>query len=346
LADELTIAIIGCGKQAAKHLDGFEGESGLSLVLGDQDPKTAEKLARPNGHEWVDDPKILFGDKRIDAVDICTPTPTHAELALKSLESGAHFFCEKPLCQTADQARKIAEQCEKTGLVGMVGYIYRQAPVFQEGKRILSGVASGGASPVLGNIVSSFFRLGGRGSHRAWKHRRSEGGGAINEMLVHLLDLVLWYFGPPQSVELMDSKLLLPRRSIAGESIVADAEDYVMVKFETPSGGQVICQADLVTPSFSQYVEIQGERGSFFGSIQADRPSYVFCQEANETYPQGKSQISPGRRNLYAAQMKNFVDLLRGQTTVGSNSLNESVRIMELIEIIKEQQSEHKPLRH
>jgi predicted dehydrogenase len=339
LPDELTIAIVGCGKQAVKHLSGFGREPGLSFVLCDTDAEAAKTLAAENGCKWVASPELIFGDDSIDAVDICTPTPTHAELALKSLDGGKHFFCEKPLCQTVAQAKQLDSRCKESGLVGAVGYIYRQAPVFQEGKRILAGVSGGGPSPVLGKAVSAFFRLGGRGSHRSWKHRRSEGGGAINEMLVHLLDLVLWYFGLPQSVELLDSKLLLPGRSIGGNSIRADAEDYVLVKLETPGGGQVICQADLVTPSFSQYVEIQGERGSFFASIQADRPSYVFCQSGTDAYPEGKTNINPGSKNLYSAQMKAFLDLLRGQTADGSNSVEESVLLMELIEDIKKQQA-------
>ena len=60
---------------------------------------------------------------------------------------------------------------------------------------------------LLGNAQQ--FRLGRRGSHKAWKHRAQTGGGAANEMLVHMLDLALWYFGEPESATRLAGDILL-----------------------------------------------------------------------------------------------------------------------------------------
>ena len=50
--------------------------------------------------------------------------------------------------------------------------------------------------------------------------------------------------------------------------VTVDAEDYVMIRCFGANGIEIFCQADLITPVFCQYVEIQGENRTFMGSIQ------------------------------------------------------------------------------
>ena len=102
----------------------------------------------------------------------------------------------------------------------------------------------------------------------AVKHKRETGGGAANEMLVHMLDIVLWYFGSVRSVRNLYTDTLLAERDVEGKSVNADAEDVVLLKIESTSGVQTICESDLVTPSYMNYVEIQGTNGSLWTSIQ------------------------------------------------------------------------------
>ena len=107
----------------------------------------------------------------------------------------------------------------------------------------------------LGRVLTANFRIGGRGSHQVWKHRKETDGGAINEMMVHMIDLAIWYFGPVKEAKVVDSHLMMPERVIGGETVTVDAEDYVLALFEMESGVRVTIQADLVTPSFNQFVE-------------------------------------------------------------------------------------------
>lgn len=221
--NNIKVALIGCGKQAPKHISGLRKVPGVEIILADVQPAVAQELAAKEKLPWVASPDEVFVDPTIQAVDICTPTPTHAGLIMQALSTGKDFFCEKPLCQTAEEARSIAAKTTETGRIGMVGFVYRFAPVFELGHQILDGVAAGGSSPTLGKIVTAFFRLGGRGSHQLWKHRRATGGGAISEMLVHMLDLAMWYFGPISETELLTCDLLRPTRMIHGHLEQVDA---------------------------------------------------------------------------------------------------------------------------
>ena len=333
--NEIKIGLIGCGKQAPKHISGLRKIPGVQLVLADVDPDCAKQLAEREGLAWVDDPGQIAADPSIRAVDICTPTPHHAPLIRMAVESGKDFFVEKPLCSSLDEARELDTLVAAHGRIGMVGYIYRFAPVFDFGRTIFEETPCSGESMVLGRVVSAVFRLGGRGSHQVWKHRSETGGGAINEMLVHMLDLAIWYFGPPAELEVMACDLLRPRREIQGEMIDCDAEDYVVVRIKSESGVEVLCQADLVTPVFTQFAEVQGENGTFMGSIQPEMPSFLFCSREVAGYTAGKTGLKFGPRNFFEAQMAEFVKAIRSGQQPSRCTLHDSIQLMGALEKIR-----------
>lgn len=331
----MKIAIIGCGKQAPKHIGGLRSSRGVEVVLVDADPALAQALAEETGVEWVETVQEVLDDPGVVAIDICTPVTSHVELIEAGLAAGKDFFCEKPLCSTSAEAREIQAQLEGSGRIGMVGFNYRFAPAMAECKRVLSGVAETGLSPVLGKITSALLRVGGRGGHQLWKHQKAEGGGAINEMLIHLVDLSNWFFGPIEHAHSFVEELLRPERPISGQLEKVDAEDFVLVRLTSRSGIESFCQADLITPSFMHYIDIQGENGTFFGSIQPDMPSFLFCVEAAGGYDQGRTDFDFGHRNFFQAQMTTFVDALHDRVQPDGCGVEDSVNLLDAFEQIR-----------
>lgn len=319
------IAIIGCGRQAPKHISGLRPLADIEVVLADAVPARAEALAAREGLGRPVTVDEALADPAVDAVDICAPTPAHAPLIRRALEAGKDFFCEKPLCRTAAEARRLKRLAEASGRIGMVGYIYRYAPGMIRVREILGEAAAGGRSPVLGHLRCCTMRIGGY-AQAGWKYRRSEGGGAIPEMLVHMLDLALWYFGP------LSAGRLLSERSLRPES---EAEDFVVAQFETASGVPVTIQADLVTPAFSQVLEVQGENGTVMASIQPEMPQFVFLERGAGGYPAGRTAFGAGRANLYRPQMAAFVQALRRRAPPVHGTLAESVRVLEAVEMMR-----------
>jgi predicted dehydrogenase len=51
----------------------------------------------------------VYHDPTIELVDVCLPTPLHAEHALRALEAGKHVLCELPLATTMADARRIVD---------------------------------------------------------------------------------------------------------------------------------------------------------------------------------------------------------------------------------------------
>src|SRR5207247_2178893 len=125
---------------------------------------------------------------------------------------------------------------------------YRFHPAFRFAKEVLD-------EGIIGHPHFALFRVGGRGSHAMWKHRSEEGGGAILEMMVHMLDLVAWYFGAVHEVNLLWERIVMPSRVIESCVERATAEDVGLVRLRA-NDVEIICESDLLTPSYMNSIEI------------------------------------------------------------------------------------------
>jgi len=334
---KIKIGFLGCGKQAGKHIASLKKIPNVELVLGDTNKTLAKELAEKHVVSWVDHPEKIFEDKDIIAVIICTPTQTHASLIKSALEHKKDILCEKPLCDSIDEATALKELVKQSEQIVMVGYIYRFVPVFEEGYKIIHQQQFNGESVVLGKPLSAFFRLGGRGGHQVWKHKKASGGGAINEMLVHMVDLANWYFGPLKKIEVISCDLRYPERHINGEKVRVDAEDHIWLRCFGRNDIEIFCQADLITPAFSQFVEIQAENGSFLGSIQSDIPSFVYLKESRGGYNAGKTELRYGQRNVFDIQMMTFVQAVLRRGSPDRNTIDDSLMLMRVLGEIRKQ---------
>lgn len=324
---ELRIGVIGCGKIGERHLNAYRKIKDVEVVVSDANQALSKKVAEEHGLNWVANPEKIISDDTINAIDICVPTIHHKKLIDVAIEHNKHFFCEKPLVATLEEAREIRNRVEKTGIVAVVGYLYRFHPSFELVKNVLEG-------RIIGEPYFAIFRLGGRGSHKAWKHRKSQGGGAINEMFVHMLDLVLWYFKDVKSVNFASVDVVLRERKVEGEKIAVDAEDTVLVEVETVGCQKVICESDLLTPSYMNYIEIQGTNGSVWASILDYFPTIVYCKEAEGIYNQGNNFFNFPRVDLFERELRYFIEILQKGETPDLNSIEDSVKMLEVIEEI------------
>ena len=308
-----TVAIIGCGKQAPKHIAGLRAaEPSVEILLADLEPERAQKLAAETGARWVDGPDAAFADPAVAAVSICTPTAAHAPLIRRAVAAGKHFCCEKPLTHDIADARALIDETRRADLFGMIGYTFRFAPGMVLAKGLVAGALHDPENSPLGRPVSAIFRIGGRGNHAAWKHQRANHGGAINEMLVHVLDLALWYFGPMAEVETVVCRCLQPDRRIGGQSVACDAEDLVVVRARSQDGAELLLHADFVSPAFIQYVEVHGTDGSVMASITPEVPSFVYTNTEKRGYAKGRTEQGWGNVNFYVAQMGAFLKGVAG----------------------------------
>ena len=286
----MRLAVIGCGKQGRRHLAAVAGLPGIgSLIAADENAARAADASAAVGALAVPAAEIFDGDA--DAVVIATPTATHLDLARRAIDAGKHVLCEKPFGGEPAAAQILADEAARRGLVGRVGYLYRFAPAIASAR---AGLAA------IGAIGEARFAIAAPGNHAAWKHRRDEGGGAINELASHMVDLALWFFGAA-ACETREIGRARAARRIGGERVAADAEDRIVARL-----GKCVIEADFAAPRFAQSLAIRGTHGALRASIE-------------------------GAPDLYRIQAQSFLAAIAGGARDDSCDFAEAARVSAIL---------------
>ena len=107
------VGIIGAGRIGKVHLESISYHVKNATVVAMADPfmnDETESFIKEFGVEKIyKDYKEIIIDPEIDAVLVCSSTDTHAPISIEAIEAGKHVFCEKPLANTTDKIKEIAE---------------------------------------------------------------------------------------------------------------------------------------------------------------------------------------------------------------------------------------------
>jgi myo-inositol 2-dehydrogenase/D-chiro-inositol 1-dehydrogenase len=129
----IRIAVIGIGRIGelhARHLTHRIPNAELSALV-DPDVDRVEALAQTLGVETVATRvTAVLGDPAIDAVAICSPTDTHADLIVAAARKGKHIFCEKPVDHDLGKIDHALTEVHRAGVKLMVGFNRRFDPNF------------------------------------------------------------------------------------------------------------------------------------------------------------------------------------------------------------------------
>ena len=98
---------------AIADVDAKKRKGDISAVVGNIGGGDNSKPLDLAGVKVYDCAIALAKDPDVDVVDICVPTPDHAEIVCAALSAGKHVFCEKPLCRDAAQMKKIIAAAKK-----------------------------------------------------------------------------------------------------------------------------------------------------------------------------------------------------------------------------------------
>lgn len=121
--------VIGLGNMGQSHalaLHKLDGVEIIGLVNRSKRP-LPEELSEYPYLDSVDDGMAL----KPDLVIIATYSDSHADLAIRAIEAGAHVFVEKPLATTVADAEKVIETATRLNRKLVVGYILRHHPSWQ-----------------------------------------------------------------------------------------------------------------------------------------------------------------------------------------------------------------------
>lgn len=243
--------IYGCGLIANVHALAINSLENAKL-LGCSDVKidAAKSFAEKYNivcYETIED---VLADKQVDVVCICTPSGTHAQLAITFLHAGIHVVVEKPMAINTRDCDRIIEASEKSGAKIMVISQLRTSPDILHAREIVQ-------SGVLGKLVlcdlhmkyyrsKEYYNSSWRGT---WK---MDGGGALMNQGIHGVDLLQYIVGPVKNIKSIVKTLVHQ----------IETEDTVVSVVEYENGALGVIEATTaVNPSFDREIKLHGTKG-------------------------------------------------------------------------------------
>lgn len=199
MAAPLRVGVIGFGKMGLLHASVANG-LGISQLTAAADPTAGllESIKRLKpGLAIYEDYERMLSEQTLDAVFITSPTHLHSPMALTCAERGIPFLVEKPLTpRTADSLALIKALGFKP-VTNAVGYMARHIDTFRKARDIVASGAMGRLIHLQSTMyVAQLFRTG-----EGWRYDpKFSGGGVLITQNSHLVDLLLWIFGPVAAV--------------------------------------------------------------------------------------------------------------------------------------------------
>ena len=179
----LRIGVIGAGAMGADHVHTLSTSVPAARVseVYDFDLERARSVADSVGAKVVSSADDLIASDDVDAVIICSPDPTHAELAKACIDARKSVLCEKPLGVTPAESLSVVEaEIGARHQYVQVGFMRRYDPGFLELRATLRSGDLG--DPRLVHFL-----------HRnAAAHPSATSEGIVTNSMIHELDIVRW----------------------------------------------------------------------------------------------------------------------------------------------------------
>nr|WP_205706595.1 Gfo/Idh/MocA family oxidoreductase [Kineococcus vitellinus] len=291
--------MVGGGGITRAHVRGYLAHAGKITVtaVADIDADAASGRAAELGAQPFTDYREMIATADVDAVDVCLPHHLHADAIVAAAEAGKHVLCEKPLCLTAEEARRVADAVRGGGVTLMCAHNQLFFPSVAKARELLG-------SGVLGTVyevrTTDSFHNDFDPATMGWRaSARTSGGGELIDTGYHPTYLLL-HLADAQPVEA--TAMLSTHRLTFMEG---EDSAQVLVRFENGVVGQVATSWAYDAAPGTEKFSVVGELGSLTGTADSLTYRLRSGQEETFTFPE---------TDAFVDEIGAFADCLRTGT--------------------------------
>ena len=251
---KIGIAVVGCGIISPWHIKSILLNKDAKLVsVCDNIEKKAKEVARKYGVNWYTDYRKLLKRKDLNIVCLCSPSSLHAEQTVLAAKAGKHVLTEKPIAVTLKDADKMINACKKAKVKLGVIFQRRTDPKCIRIKQALERNELG--KLVLADVYVKYYRGQEYYDSADWRGTwKFDGGGCLMNPGIHLVDLMLWFMGPVDTVFGYAKHIL--------RKIEVDDTAVAVVKFKNGAMGVIEGATSIYPANIPHRFEIHGEKGT------------------------------------------------------------------------------------
>jgi predicted dehydrogenase len=319
--DRPKIGLVGLGWIAQVfHLPILTKFSDVEIsCVCDKDKNRARAIADKYGiSRYYTDYREMLKHEDLNAVDICTSTDAHCEIAIASMEMKKDVFVEKPIARKFEEAVEIAEAVKKYKKKLMVGMNHRFRP---DAMMLRSFIENNEIGKVF-YVKAGWLKR--PSSDSGWlMQEKLSGGGAFLDLGIVMLDLSLWMTGYPE-VERVSAMNYSHKTKVEDSSVV-----FLSMKNETTITIEVSWNFHIENELY--YCNIYGEQGS--GKINPLMIHKEMHGNVVNVTPMKTDTSQNALKKSYENELKHFVGAIRGIHPVISTA-HEAVQRMKIVNAI------------
>jgi UDP-N-acetylglucosamine 3-dehydrogenase len=248
---KLNVGILGSGYWAKAHARSYQQIDGFNLIgVSSRTLKNAKEFAKQFNIEYYLSFEDLLGDPKIDLVSIVLPPYLHKKYTIMAAEKSKHIFCEKTPAISLEELKKIFETIERTKIKYLVGYIERFNPISKKIKEFL-------IEETIGEPRFIYSSRMGYSKGTGWKLKEKLGGGILNLLASHDLDLIPWLF---------DTKIKLIHCSM--NKLYSLGYDNLLIDLETKNKIKGLIRCDWGWIRGERILHLIGTSGSIYADYK------------------------------------------------------------------------------
>jgi len=198
MAKKVRVGFIGTGGIADYQASFLKKMADVEILAGaDVSKKALETFAGKHGvpHAFADY-KEMLKLKALDAVSVCTPNYLHKAPVIAALRAGKDVMVEKPMAMNAREAQAMVDAAKQARRKLVVGFQFRFSPEAQALKTCVDDGQIG--KPLYARVQA--LRRRGIPSWGVFGRKDLQGGGALIDIGVHMIELAHYLIGSPDAV--------------------------------------------------------------------------------------------------------------------------------------------------
>lgn len=332
-------SIIGCGRIAPNHVDGFQRLQDVELAaVVDTNANVAETFAKENNiARVIPSFEAVLQDDDIDSISLCVPHHLHVQMATDALKAGKHVLIEKPPAINMQEIEQLRSAAESSQAIAMPVVQHRHDAVIQLIGELINDGALGQISLIRGHLecfreaIAYYKDSDWRGS---WE---LEGGSVLINQAFHVADLLLHFGGPVESV--------FGRMATLNYQHAMETEDTLTANIQFAGGALgVLSVIGSAGSRWNPYIEIIGSKGLI--AFDISNPNQVFRVALEDRARQHRfrkqlkainettSEDSPGIAyygTSHRAVAQSFYDAIKGNPSPIAAKLDEALSVARFI---------------
>lgn len=271
--DTINIGIAGFDHvHLTKYIPAFAEHKKVNIVAiaydGGPNMELGRETAQKFGCRFYTDYDKFFGKEKLDAIYIATDPISHLEIVKMTATKGIHILCDKPIATNMEDADRIIEVVNKTGINFMVPFNPRfQIPLQKAKEKMESGE--------IGDLIHIYAVKIGKNPltipnfDTGWfADPKRAGFGGFGDIGIHAIDALRWLTesGVKKVFARIDSKI---------HNLKVDDFGVMMVEFENKTTATLV--SGWANPAgYPTWLDVRFEILGSDGVLKIEKPYHDF----------------------------------------------------------------------